>query len=132
MKKMIVMVIVLITLLGCIGMYKGTKDVGISVEESNYVIYKDIRLKPSISVVTHESQSMGNLIKVRAKFRNMSVYQVNAEVKIKFLDSSGYEIIDNNGWLPLILEKGEIKSLERIAQSPRAVDYRILIQYANR
>lgn len=135
MKRTIIITIclfVFITILGCSGMYRATKDRGPRVEETEYVIYKDVRLQPSISVIDNEAIPIGNLIKVRAKFRNMSIYQVNAEVKIKFLDSSGYEIIDNYGWQPLILEKGEIKSLERISPTPQAVDYRILIQYANK
>ena len=117
-------------IIGCGGAYRATKINHPILEEREYIIYKNVSLKASIAVIEHESIEIGNLIKVRAKFKNMLAKQVNAEVKIKFLDLSGYEINDNWGWQPLIMESGEIKILERIATSPKACDYRILIQLA--
>lgn len=130
MKNFIIIIVFSMLLFGCGGMYKGTDDIYKTAEDDEHVIYKDARLIPSISVVDYENTYVGKLMKVRVKFRNMSVYNVNAEIKIKFLDQSGYEIADNHGWMPLFLSKGELKSLERIAPTPQAADYRIFIQLA--
>lgn len=134
MKKYLLGIFILmctsIIISSCGGIYRSSHISHTTLEESEHVIYKNITLKASIAVIDHESIWIGKLMKVRSKFKNMLAKQVNAEVKIKFLDSSGYEIKDSWGWQPLIMESGEIKVLERIAPSPQANDYRILIQLA--
>jgi len=133
-RKNILCIIILMSMsilvLGCGGVYRSSQVSHATLEEREHVIYKNITLKASVAVINHESIWTGKLMKVRARLKNMLSRQVNAEVKIKFLDSSGYEIIDNWGWQPLIMESGEITTLERIAPSPQANDYRIVIQLA--
>jgi len=115
---------------GCGGTYRASQLRSQPIEESEHVVYKNVTLKLSVAVMEDQGIRENGLLRVRAKVKNMLGKTINAEIKIKFLDSSGYEITDNSGWQPFPLEKGDIKAIDRFASSPNAVDYRILVKLA--
>lgn len=122
---------IVIFLVGCGGSYRASHMRNTALEEEEHIIYRNVTLKASVAVMDHSMEQIGDLMKVKARFKNTMGKQINAEIKVKFLDQSGYEIADNWGWQPFPLEKGEIKEFERIAPTKTAVDYRIFIQLAS-
>jgi len=123
---------ILLTLLtGCGGSYRSSQLSSVPLEEQEQIVYRNLTLKTSIAVMDHHLESAGNLMKLRAKFKNTMGKTINAEIRVKFLDSSGYEITDNWGWQPFTFQKGEIKDFERVAPSPNAADYKIFLRLAD-
>lgn len=118
----------IVLMYGCGGTYKSSELQREVIEETESVIYKNISLKASVAVLEHELVDVGPVMKVRLRVKNMISRTVNAEIKIKWLDSSGFEISDDGGWFPFTLASGEIKSYERFAPNNRVADYKILIQ----
>ncbi len=115
---------------GCGGAYRASQVETIPLEQREKVVYKNFWLKASVGVLATESEMQDGFLKAKVKFKNMTSSLINAEIKVKFLDRSGYELDDTWGWSPLPLESGEIKGVQRTAPSKSAVDYRILVKLA--
>ncbi|NQU06658.1 MAG: YcfL family protein [Calditrichaeota bacterium] len=123
-------IIVLSLLTSCGGSFRSSKLQRPVLEDTEHIIYKNITLKASVAVINHGMVQEGKIKKVRAQFKNMMSKTINAEIRVKWLDSTGFELTDSQGWFPLILMKGDKSSFERYAPSPNAADYRIIIRLA--
>ena len=113
----------------CGGTYRSTELKSAPLEDTTYVIYKNIDLKYSVGVVDVGSDLVNNLVRARLRLKNLTGKHLNVELKIKFRDSQGYELKES-AWIPFPMDSGEIKSFEQIASDPLATDFRIIIQRA--
>jgi hypothetical protein len=119
-----------VLVLGCGGTYRATGVSTVPLEQREKVVYKNFWLKATVGVLSTDSEIQEGFLKAKLQLKNMTSSLVNAEIKVKFLDKTGYEIEDGWGWAPLPLESGEIRSFQRISTSKAAADYRVLLKLA--
>ena|SRR2546426_651604 len=115
---------------GCGSTYRASRLARTPLEDTEKIVYKDMSLKHNLAVMEIVQDNVNEMLRVRGKVKNMGHGMVNAEVKVKFIDKDGMEIGQGAPWMPLPVERGEIRTFEGVAASKLAVDWRILVQLA--
>lgn len=130
MKTLIIILLIgTISMISCGSTYRATQLTRPALEETEYVIYKNIDFKYSVGLVDVSKEFVNGLLRARVRVKNLTGKVINAEVKFKFLDKDNFEV-GESFWIPMPLESGEIKSMEQITSSKNAVDFRIILQRA--
>ena len=119
-----------VVLPGCGSTYRASKLARPPLEETAKIVYKDMSLKMNLAVMDVLQDQVNGMLRVRGKVKNLGRGQLNAEVKVKFVDKDGMEIGSGAPYMPFPIEGGEIRTFENVASSPQAVDWRILVQLA--
>jgi uncharacterized protein YcfL len=125
---LVLVVLLLLALQAC--MYKSTDVTRTPMELKHEVTYKELALKAQVGVYETSQTYVNGLLEARVKFKNMVNWVVNCEVKVKWLDDTGFEIKDITGWEPLTLPDGEVYYFKALAPSPEARSFSIIIQTA--
>jgi len=112
-------------------MFTATQVKRTPIELTHPVVYKELSLKPQVGVLKTEDDIVNGLLQAKVILKNMVNWTVNCEVKVKFRDKDGFDLEDPWGWFPLTLESSELKTFTRIAPSPEAVNYTVIIQKAS-
>lgn len=129
--KTVLLLVLVFLLVGCGGAYKASKVNRIPLEETETVIYQDFWLKTNVGIMTVGAQNQNGLLKPRVRLKNLTNKQVDAEIRVKFLDRQGFELDDDMGWDPLPLEPGEIATYSKTALSKEARKYKFILKLAN-
>lgn len=111
-------------------MYKATETTRTPLELKHEVVYKELALKAQVGVYETSQEYVNGILEARVKFKNMVGWAVNCEVKVKWLDDTGFEIKDITGWEPMTLEEGEVYYFRALAPSPDARSFSIIVQTA--
>lgn len=135
MKKIYILlflyVLSLAIILNSACMFTATQVKRTPIELTHPVVYKELSLKPQVGVLKTDEDIVNGLLQAKVIFKNMVNWTVNCEVKVKFRDKDGFDLENPWGWFPLTLESSELKTFTRIAPSPEAVDYTVIIQKAS-
>ena len=125
---LLALVCVLLSLQAC--MYSSTEVTRTPMELKHEIVYKDLGLKTQVGVYETSQRYVNDILEARVKFKNMVNWDVNCEIKVKWLDADGFGIKDITGWEPLTLEDGEVHYFEALAPSPDARSFSIILQTA--
>ena len=132
LKKSLVFALIFTPLffIGCGGAYRSTRLSLPVLEEYERVIYRNIDMKASVGVIDLQSDRVNNLLRVRARFKNLVSWRINLEIMVRFLDADGFDLVSQPAWFPLTMLSGQIQTFERISSDLKAVDFRIVLRRA--
>lgn len=110
-------------LLGC--QKEMIKEVTVPVENQRF-IYQS----PRNGVVLNglRSQTRNSLLHVQAEIQNKLNHNANVVWRVRWLNDGGFQIGDGEVWKPVNVGPGQIKSLESVATSTQAVDFKYEIK----
>ena len=116
-------ILILLALLGC--QKQVIKEVVVPVDNQRFVYQS-----PRNGVVLNglRSQSRNGLLHVQAEVQNKYNQIANVSWRVRWLDDGGFQIGDGEVWKPVTLGTGQIRLLESVATSQKAVDFKYEIK----
>jgi hypothetical protein len=116
------------SLYGCAG-YRASKT-GPTVQDTENLVYLDFALKVSIPCETLNAEQLpSGRTRVHARFVNRQNHTAECQIKVRFKDSEG-RILDETGWMPLLLPRREVTQFEHTSLCTGAKDFTILLRAA--
>ncbi len=95
--------------------------------ENNEFIVNNIPLDYKVSIVGFNSRFLNDLLQVQVDLQNHKQELYELEYRIRWFDNTGFEI-DHTPWLPLTINAMEFKSIQMMAHSPDAENFKFYIR----
>ena len=107
-----------------VGVVEQTDD-----EYREYLVTNSSALASKVSILSMKSAMVGNMMRMQAELKNNRRRNLSFEYKFKFYDENGMELaVDGRPWTPIVINGGEVKSVQATAPDPRAVSFKIYVQ----
>ncbi len=97
------------------------------LEEKIPVVYKDLDLKLYVHVLALKTEKVNGLLVAKLALENKKGSDIQINIKAKWLDKDGFEVVDSWGERPLMLKRSETVSQEFVAPSPAVETVRFVI-----
>lgn len=127
--KVVLISLVSVFLVSCGSTYRSSNVNRDLLEDSEKVIYQNMRLKAMVGVVDLSDGYTNNHLHSNLRIKNLTSRRVNIEVMFKFKDRQGYEVSEI-GWDPVSLDPGQVTTIRRISNVTNAVDYTVIMRVA--
>lgn len=131
--RQIVLNLILVGLLflgaSCVG-YHGTQSDSRTVQSTENLVYLDLLLKGWIpcEAISAEQLPSGRM-RVYARFANKQNNTAECQIKLRFKGADG-RIMDDTGWMPLILPRREVTQFEHTSLVAGAKDFIVMLREA--
>ncbi|WP_322059281.1 YcfL family protein [Paraburkholderia sp. J63] len=85
----------------------------------------------NVSITSLRTTNRAGLLFLEATFSNASIYDDSFEYRIKWIDRDGFPAGTDEAWKPVLIHGLQRLSIQSIAPSPDAADFRIELHSPN-
>ncbi len=95
--------------------------------KNNQYIVNTVPLNEKVKIVGFKSIFRNNLLLASVDIQNNNQATYDLEYKISWLDNDGFEVA-KTPWLPLHMNAMELRSIQRIATTPKAESFKFYLR----
>jgi hypothetical protein len=125
-----VVMILHLVISACSGPFSGRRADAPVIEQSENLVYLDVGLMHNVLCQVLEAKRLPTgRLRVYAKFYNEHNGTVETQIQVKFKGEGG-RIIDQTGWMPLLLPRREATEFEHTSLAAGVSDFTLLLRLA--